>query len=125
MLTYLYVGLAGALGVMTRYAFNLWDKVYLGIILSTVIINMIGSLLIGIFWELYSIGKISKDAYVTLAAGFLGGFTTFSGYALNLALYTQNGSKDPIYMFVIYAIAAPSIGMSMVLLGMYLVKSLF
>ncbi|MFN5289773.1 MAG: fluoride efflux transporter CrcB [Gemmataceae bacterium] len=52
---------------------------------STLLINIIGSFLLGIFAELYierQTSPIRQELYLLLGTGFCGGFTTFSTFSL-------------------------------------------
>jgi CrcB protein len=85
MQTWIWIALAGAVGTLCRYAVGRWVLNMTGGTLpwGTFAVNMIGCLLIGIV-----AGSIEKQVLVSpmlrlaIIVGFLGGFTTFSSFAL-------------------------------------------
>jgi len=85
MQTWIWIALAGAVGTVCRYAVGRWVLNMTGGTLpwGTFAVNMIGCLLIGIV-----AASIEKQALVSpvvrlaIIVGFLGGFTTFSSFAL-------------------------------------------
>ena len=119
---FIYVCLFGLLGVAARYSFNFWKREAHGVIVSTMIVNLVGSLIIGLMWELWQRKKIPHEWYIITCAGFLGGLTTFSGYALNLAQLTGYESTNgfQIASFLLYAFIAPFAGTVAVVLGITL-----
>jgi len=52
---------------------------------GTLTVNFIGSFLIGLSYEIFEQTIISPEIRVFFATGFLGGFTTFSNFALENA----------------------------------------
>lgn len=74
------VGLAGALGALTRYLLGrlMVEKAKTIFPWSTLLINVSGAFLIGLLFGLTSQKVISPQAQTILATGFLGGYTTFS-----------------------------------------------
>lgn len=86
----LLVGIGGFLGSVTRYWISgvVMERSDSGFPLGTLIVNLTGSFLIGIFFamtlERFSIGESSR---ILLAVGFLGAYTTFS--TLMLESYTM------------------------------------
>lgn len=90
----LWIAAFGAAGVLSRYSVDQW----LGgrmtpFPVSTFLINALGSFLIGTVYVLASEkAMISRDASVALSVGFLGGFTTFSAYALQCAILLREGN---------------------------------
>ena len=82
---WLLIALMGALGTLCRYALGRWVLNMTGGTFpwGTFAVNAIGCLLIGVI-----AGSIEKEALVSpvvrlaLIVGFLGGFTTFSSFAL-------------------------------------------
>ena len=77
MMTYLAIAVGGALGAMSRFA---------------LIVNVSGSLLIGVLYVLISEKMLlSVEARALLIVGFLGAFTTFSTFSLDTLLLIQQG----------------------------------
>lgn len=77
------VGLGGAGGAVLRYLFKLgWPGIW-----STALINIVGCFLIGL---LITFLQKSSPAYLLLIIGVLGGFTTFSSFALDAIKPTIN-----------------------------------
>ncbi len=77
-MTVLYVATAGALGVAARYGLTVaitgaW---------TVVAVNVAGCFLLGLLAT--AGGDLSEDGRVALGAGFLGGFTTFSTFAVQV-----------------------------------------
>lgn len=79
--SFLLVGAGGAVGSMLRYAFALMitNKLFP---YTTFIVNIIGSLLIGILLGLLLKNSITNYGWKFLATGLCGGFTTFSALSL-------------------------------------------
>ena len=79
--SFLLVGAGGAIGSMLRYgiAFTIVNKLFP---YHTFIVNMFGSLLIGIFLGLLLKNSITNEGLKFLATGICGGFTTFSAFSL-------------------------------------------
>lgn len=98
MRTLLWLGLAGALGTLARYALSGWTyRIFNGSFpWGTLAVNVLGSAVLGLLMGL-SEGRmpISSDLRTALAIGFLGAFTTFSTFSyetlvlLQKALYLQ------------------------------------
>ena len=76
--------LGGAFGTLLRFALF----VTLGDLVSVLIVNLIGSALLGWF---NGNKKYDTDEFNALwKTGFAGGFTTMSGFAALVVLYTQS-----------------------------------
>ena len=77
----LLIGLGGAIGTLLRYGSNqACHTLSLPIIYSTFSVNIIGCFLIGV---LYPVFNGTHEVYRgLLLIGILGGFTTFSSFAL-------------------------------------------
>ncbi len=76
----IFVGAAGAVGALARYLLGRFiaERVTSQFPLGTFIINISGAFVIGLLSALLSHKLISPVAQLTLATGFLGGYTTFS-----------------------------------------------
>jgi len=80
---------AGVVAVLLRYwgldYFNNLFQIKSGFNASLLLVNVLGSFLIGIAYVIKSKSPESSDwVYVIFMVGFLGAFTTFSSYSLEL-----------------------------------------
>jgi CrcB protein len=75
----LLVGLGGAAGSMLRYIVQRYTNGP-GLPYGTLLVNLAGCFLIGLFWGLLSKNSITPITGILLMTGFCGGFTTFSAF---------------------------------------------
>jgi len=78
------IALGGALGTVGRYFMSGLDYRWSNGVfpVSTLLINLLGSLAIGFFWGLFERSAVSPEARLFVMVGILGGFTTFSTFSL-------------------------------------------
>jgi CrcB protein len=79
----LFIGLAGALGTLSRYFVGVWAGRALGagFPYGTLIVNVVGCFLIALVSQLaLSTTLISPTMRLTLTTGFMGGLTTYSSF---------------------------------------------
>ena len=88
---FLLVGLGGGIGSIMRYACSLViSSTYFP--LSTLIVNIIGSLIIGLIAGIsYKNETFLVSWKLFLATGICGGFTTFSAFSIENLQFLQNG----------------------------------
>jgi len=90
----LIVAAGGAVGSVTRYlvfvaSLRLFGS---GFPFGTMIVNIVGSFLMGVFIELLAVRFNASDQLrLLVATGFLGGFTTFSAFSLDVIALWQRG----------------------------------
>jgi fluoride exporter len=108
---------AGALGVLLRYGIS--STVH-GDTLPwvTVAINIAGSFLLGILVVLHGVAPQTRTA---LGVGFLGGFTTFSTFAVQAFLDAEAG--EPLRALVL-VLASVVLGLAAAAAGYYLGRAL-
>jgi CrcB protein len=83
MMRVLLIGLAGALGTLSRYGVGLWAGKALGTNFpyGTLIVNVVGCFLIALVAELaISTTLVPPTLRLTLTTGFMGGLTTYSSF---------------------------------------------
>ncbi|GAB3713310.1 fluoride efflux transporter FluC [Nocardiopsis nanhaiensis] len=87
------VSAGGALGALTRHGLDvLWPPAATGVSWTILAINVTGSLLIGLLMELIA-HRWPRNRYVRpfWGVGFLGGYTTFSAYAMDVVTALERG----------------------------------
>ena len=116
----LLIALGGALGAISRYglaqlSINLFGK---GFPFGTLIVNFVGSLLMGILFGLIDAEHIVPEAKMALGIGFLGALTTFSTFSLDTLLLMQQGDWAKamlnVFLNVGLSLSAAFIGLSLV-----------
>ena len=110
-MTTLLVGAAGLAGVMARYGLSRLTLHSEALIWTTVGINVVGSFLLGL---LAAEHWFSRDVREALGVGFLGGFTTFSTFSVQIVLEVDGGRTDKAAVYlaasVLGGLAAASAG---------------
>jgi CrcB protein len=99
MLKVLLVMLGGAVGSALRYGVvNLSSRLIPGFPSGTLLVNMIGSFVIGLLWGIAEAKNFSPSWRALLFAGLLGGFTTFSAYAIETLNLARDGSMRAAFL---------------------------
>jgi CrcB protein len=86
--TGLLVAIGGVCGVMARYGIGKATLHSDALIWSTVAINIVGSFLLGL---LAAEHWFARDVREALGVGFLGGFTTFSTFSVQVVMDVDAG----------------------------------
>lgn len=101
--TLLAIAVFGALGCLARYGVTLVVKGTLGggFPYATLFINVVGAFLMG-FLLILTIERLTIGPHLRagILTGFLGGFTTFSTYALETVLLAEQGSPGKSVLYV-------------------------
>jgi CrcB protein len=84
MIKYILLAAGGAIGTVLRYSmsgltYRMVNSVFPW---GTIVVNLTGSFVIGLLWGFFEIQNISSNMRNFIFIGILGGFTTFSTYAL-------------------------------------------
>lgn len=90
----LAVAVGGAMGAVARYAVGVAvGRLVHGFPLATVLVNVLGSFAMGLLVEAAALRwSLSPELRAMLAVGFLGAFTTFSTFSLDVV--TLAARKD-------------------------------
>lgn len=87
-MNYLFVMVGAFLGAIARYGISLWFG-ELTFPMATMTVNIIGCFLLGFLLTLVSLSRHDRQVWaLTFGTGFLGAFTTFSAFALDVLLLT-------------------------------------
>ena len=90
-----YIGFFGFLGAISRYLISGWVYSVMGTRFpyGTLIVNVVGSLLLGFLFKLTNDRIILEaDLRTAINVGFLGAFTTFSTFSLETLRLLEEGS---------------------------------
>lgn len=114
---------AGAvIGALSRHYMMIGIERLLGTTFpwGTLLINVLGSLLMGILLELLALKfSLTQEMRALLTVGILGSFTTFSTFSLDAALLIQRGDFTSA---IAYALASVVIGIGALFVGIHLVR---
>lgn len=119
MIKIILLGIGAAIGASLRSYVSTRQKLQsLRFPIGTLIINSIGSFLMGAVITFLNTGGI---LYLIIITGFLGGFTTYSSFTLDqLKLYEQRRYKA----FIAYSLLMFTVPFLAFLLGFYAAASL-
>lgn len=121
---YAYIAVFGVLGCWARYAAtqliqSLWgaDFPY-----ATLTINVLGAFLMGFLFVL-TLQRLAIDPSLRagVLTGFLGGFTTFSTYAMESVLLTEQGA---VLSAALYVLLSNALGLAAAFAGAYIARVL-
>jgi CrcB protein len=102
--TWLLIGLAGAVGTLLRYAVGGWLARVTGGVFpwETFVINVVGCLAIGVLAAGVDRGALlPPPVRMALMVGLLGGFTTFSSFALETFRLGESGQWAGAGLYVL------------------------
>lgn len=119
----LLVGLGGAIGSMGRYGVGifigrLWPSNFP---LGTMLVNIFGSLLMGLF-----IGFLARtmpswqgEGRLFVAVGMFGGFTTFSSFSLDTIYMVERGNLVGAALYVVISV---TVGLAALFAGLVVMR---
>jgi CrcB protein len=86
---------------------------------GTLLVNMVGSFIIGLLWGVFETGNLSTNVRNFIFIGVLGGFTTFSTFALeSLNLFRDGEMKLALSNLLVSNI----LGVTLVFVGFLLAR---
>lgn len=107
-MSWLYVFLGAGLGGVARYAISELTRRAAGpdsLPLATLSVNVIGSLLMGVAFSALVGAERSPALFAFIGAGFLGGFTTFSAFSLDVIRVLERGELSLALGYLIGSVA--------------------
>ena len=122
MLNLLAIFLGGGIGAVSRYliSLNLAKNFEINLPVSTFLVNVIGSFVIGFLYIFFmKKADITPAVKLALTVGFCGGLTTFSTFSLEL--FEMIGNQQIFHAFS-YIILSVTICVIMTAIGAYFAK---
>ena len=123
-MTLLWVGLGGFLGANARYLLGraIVDRYGAGFPWGTLAVNLTGAFLIGVIAEWLLLRQEAPESWrLFLVVGVLGGYTTFSSYALEIVALLRD---DKLLRAMAYLLVSNVAGIALCFLGIGLVRRL-
>ena len=107
MMVLLWVMIAGGLGSGTRYLVGQWAAARLdpSFPYGTLIVNILGCFALGLVAQLASSTSWNPELRVAVAAGFLGGFTTYSTFNQETLALFAAGATGPALLNVVVTLS--------------------
>ncbi len=124
MWTYVAIAVFGVLGCWARFGMTQLVQAIYGsdFPYATLTINLLGSFLMGfLFIETLERLTISPYLRTGILTGFLGGFTTFSTFAMESLLLTEQGDWAKSLLYVLLSVG---LGLTAAFGGAFLARSL-
>ncbi len=118
----LFVAAGGALGAVGRFLVTTGATAFLGsgFPWGTLVVNVAGSFLLGILVGLLSAAWTPPgDMRLFLATGFLGAFTTFSAFSLDVVSAFERGHNS---LATLYVVASVVVSVLALLAGLRLMR---
>lgn len=124
MRAYLAIAIGGVLGCWARYAMtNLVQAIYgRDFPYATLSINVLGAFLMG-FLFIETLERLTVPPYIRIGVltGGLGGFTTFSTYAMETLLLAEQGEG---VKSALYFVLSNACGIGAAVLGAYVARTI-
>ena len=119
----LAVAAGGALGSVARYLVGIGSTKLFGLAFpwGTLLINIVGSFLIGAFVELFALKwDLPQEARVFLTVGICGGFTTFSAFSLDAYVLIERGEW---WLATAYVVGSVVLSIGALIAALHLVRA--
>lgn len=122
MQQFFIVGVGSFLGGGLRYLISVFfnQKVNPDFPYATLSVNLLGCLLIGVFYGLFEKSVINNDWKLFLTTGLCGGFTTFSAFSNESLELFKQGNIMSMLMYILISII---VGIALTYAGYLITKS--
>ncbi len=99
---FFYLALGGSIGAILRYLVSLYSVKYIvwDLPVGTLIVNLLGSFLIGLAFVLLGREQISFNPKVFLFIGLFGSFTTFSTFMFETNDLLKSGMIKSAFLYI-------------------------
>lgn len=101
-MVYVVVGIAGMLGALLRYYVGVWlpTASFFGFPLGTLVVNFVGSFLLGWFATWSARPSFPLWLKTGIATGLIGSFTTFSTFSVDVLKLVQHHAWKMAFLYV-------------------------
>lgn len=115
MRDFILVSLGGFFGAISRFAISQFTSkhINMGFPFATFSVNLIGSFLLGVMMG----AKVTGFSYALLGIGFMGAFTTFSTFNVELFKLKEEGNNRLFYIYLLLSYIG---GIGLAGIGFYL-----
>ncbi len=99
---FLYLALGGSIGAILRYLVSIYSIKFFawGLPVGTLLVNMLGSFLIGLAFVFLGREQISFNLRIFLFIGLFGSFTTFSTFMFETYDLFKSGMMKTAFLYV-------------------------
>jgi CrcB protein len=103
----LLVGAGGFIGSVLRYLISYYFSIHSSSVFpfGTLIVNLLGSFVIGIIIGAFTTGHLSQNMRLLLATGVCGGFTTFSSFSYEFFSLLEHGHTGYAFTYAMVSLA--------------------
>lgn len=117
----LWVGSGGFIGSVLRYliASISSHKLFLSVSPGTLIVNTLGSFVIGLLFGIAEQKNLPGSFHYFLAVGVCGGFTTFSAFSVETFSFIRN---EMFMQAILYVVICITLSLIATLFGFYIVR---
>ncbi|WP_028849135.1 fluoride efflux transporter FluC [Thermocrispum municipale] len=95
-MTAAFVALGGAVGAVLRYAADLWLRKHSHLPLGTLVVNIVGSALLGVLTGV----ALDEPTFAALGAGLCGSLTTYSTFSYDAVQLLAEGRRPTSLLYV-------------------------
>jgi len=115
------IAAGGAVGAVARYGISVGAVALLGhgFPYGTLIVNVLGSFLMGLLIAKFALAGVTQEVRLFAVTGFLGAFTTFSTFSLDVMTLWQRGD---IWHAMLYMMASVILSILALGLALWLMK---
>ncbi len=100
----LLVFFGGGLGCVLRFLFSVWINTDQIKWIPTIIANILGCFLLGLFLSLSHKNILDSHGYILLGIGFCGGLTTFSTFSVDVFKLTNESNYSGAFLYLFLTI---------------------